>query len=50
MSREEIIFEKGTDKLYNELNVMTILQTVQKMKSTLSVIVANDDHLISAIK
>ena len=46
MSRDQIIFEKGSDKLYNELNVMTILQTIQKMKSTLSVVINNDEQLI----
>lgn len=47
MTRDEIIFEKGTDKLYNELNILTILQTIQKMKSTLSIIINNDEHLIT---
>ena len=36
--------------LYNELNVLTILSTIKKMKATLSEIIGDDSELIYNIK
>ena len=36
--------------LYNELNVLTILATIKKMKATLSEIIGNDSEIIYNIK
>ena len=50
-SEEEIIYEKGSEKLHHELNVLTFLQTIQKMKATLSVLINDEDEfLIHEIK
>lgn len=49
-TEEEVIYDKGTSKLKNELNILSILQTIQKMKATLSVIIKDDDKLIFDIK
>ena len=36
--------------LYNELNILTILSTIKKMKATLSEIIGDDSELIFNIK
>jgi len=42
--KEEIIFEKGYKMIQKELNAVNLLQSIQKMKAILSVIVQDDDH------
>jgi len=38
-----MIYKEGEKKLHNELNVLTILQTIQKLKASLSVLIKDED-------
>ena len=42
-----MLYEKGMKKLQNELNVLTILQTMQKFKAALSVLI--DDSKLETL-
>jgi len=43
LSQGQMIYEEGLKKLENELNVLTILQTLQKVKASLSFLIHDED-------
>lgn len=49
-SKSEELFQKGQERIYNEMNLFTICQTLQKLKASVSVIVAKDDQKFKQIQ
>ena len=49
MESYEEIFLIGENKIKNELNMFTILQTISKIKATLSILVDNNDDTLYKI-
>ena len=43
LSQDQIIFRKGKEKIEKEMNMATILQTIQKLKAAVSVMVGQDE-------
>ena len=49
MESYEEIFLIGENKIKNELNMFTILQTISKIKATLSILVNNNHETFNKI-
>ena len=46
---DRVIYERGQTMLQNDLNFLTLLETLMKIKATLAVIIQNDKNLIQKI-
>ena len=47
--KNDALYDKGNDIVKNELNFFTLLETLNKIKASLSVLINNDENLIKQI-
>ena len=46
---DQLLYERGENMVKNELNFFTLIETLNKIKASLAVIIQNDKSLISKI-
>ena len=46
----ERIFRQGEEMIKNEMNMYTLLETILKIKATLTVLVGNDESILKTIQ
>ena len=47
--KDDVLYDKGTEIVMNELNFFTLLETLNKIKASLSVLIHNDENLIKQV-
>ena len=47
--KDDVLYDKGTEIVMKDLNSITLVETLNKIKASLSVLIHNDENLIKQV-